>query len=85
MRKWPGVKGWRSLGSEDMGVMGREFKHASILFNNVFISLNVKFEFPRILLKCPLTDLTLISHKSPIWGDLGGIKCHFIPSFAAMF
>ena len=41
IRKWLGVRAARFFGSEDIGVMGREFKMASISMRYVFIVSNV--------------------------------------------
>jgi len=30
-----------------------------------------------------LTDLTVASHFPPKWGALGGLKIHYVPSFAS--
>lgn len=51
-----------------MGVIGREFKIASILHNNVFISSNVNRPIELVFIKCLLVDLTAASHRPPKCG-----------------
>jgi hypothetical protein len=79
IRKWNGVRTSRSLGSAVSGVSGLEFKHASIRTKSVYSSFCVKWELPSTFFKWVFTDFMLASHRPPIWGDLAGIKCQFIP------
>jgi hypothetical protein len=46
IRKWPGVREVKSWGSFDRGVIGREFKQASIIARSVYISskFNIRSE-----------------------------------------
>ena len=61
IRKCPGVRAANSEGSDERGVIGREFKIASIWANNVANSSNVKLEFPTILFKWNLAAFTAAS------------------------
>lgn len=51
IKKCPGVSAARSFGSDVNGQSGLEFKHASIWYNNVDNSSNVKVVSPTILFK----------------------------------
>jgi hypothetical protein len=46
VRKWPGVKGFRSFGSDDNGVKGRDLRQAWIWVNSVCISSNENNALP---------------------------------------
>jgi hypothetical protein len=76
--KCPGVSTSKSKGSFDIGVIGRELKHASMRVRRVYISSYVTKETPRIFLRWLLTNLTPDSQIPPIGGLLGGMKCQDI-------
>ena len=80
IKKWPGVKGLKSLESGDKGVISLEFRTASILVIKVKNSSIVDFEFPIVFLRCVLKDLTPASQSPLKCGALSGMKRHSISS-----
>ena len=58
IRKWLGIRAVRSFGSDEMGVIGRKFRMASISIRYIFIASNVSNWFPTIFIKCFFIDLT---------------------------
>jgi hypothetical protein len=67
-----------SLGSDNIGVMGREFRMASISMTNVLRCSYVKTSVPTMRIRWRLNDFTAASHRPPKWGELGGLKRHCI-------
>ncbi|GFV46429.1 DUF5641 domain-containing protein [Trichonephila clavipes] len=82
VKKCPGVKGLRSLGSEESGDKGREFRTASICAINVVNSSKFMIADFATLNKMRFMDLMFASHNPPKWGEAGGMKFHSIPSSA---
>ncbi|GFV73769.1 hypothetical protein TNCV_4879531, partial [Trichonephila clavipes] len=82
VKKCPGVKGLRSLGSEESGDKGREFRTVSICAINVVNSSKFKIVDFATLNKMRFMDLMFASHNPPKWGEAGGMKFHSIPSSA---
>jgi hypothetical protein len=65
IRKCPGVKTFRSLGSSVSGHKGRELRQALIPVNNVYISSYVNEVWPITRLICPFTALIPASQRPP--------------------
>lgn len=84
-KKCAGVIHIGSEGSDDKGVNGREFKHASARVRRVDSSSNVIFTLPNNLPNNNFIDFTAASHKPPKCGEHGGIKCHDRPTLAKAF
>lgn len=68
IRKCAGVKGHRSFGSEEKGVMGLELRIASTCVKRVDSSSNVKCLSPNILVKWYFALLTPASQMPPKCG-----------------
>ena len=79
IRKWPGVRTRRSLGSAEIGLSGREFKIPLTSITKVLNSLKVNNWSVSTRLTWCLQHLTADSHMPPKCGERCGIKCHFIP------
>ena len=79
IRKCPGVRGSKSLGSELIGDIGREMRIASIWVIRVWNSSYVKTVVPMIFFKCLLVALTPDSQSPPKWGAPGDIIFHWVP------
>ncbi|GFU73073.1 hypothetical protein TNCV_4310071 [Trichonephila clavipes] len=79
VNKCPGVKGLRSLGSEESGDKGREFRTASICVTNAVDSSKFMIADFATLNKMRFMDLMFASHNPP---KAGGMKFHSIPSSA---
>ncbi|GFW15506.1 hypothetical protein TNCV_4656461 [Trichonephila clavipes] len=82
VKKCPGVKGLRSLGSEESGDKGREFRTASICAINVVNSSKFMIADFATLNKMRFMDLMFASYNPPKWREAGGMKFHSIPSSA---
>lgn len=80
IKKCAGVKAFRWKGSDDSGVIGREFKQALIRVKIVFSSSYVNKALPKVLLKWPFMDLIAASHNPPKCGERGGMNFHFTPT-----
>ena len=78
IRKCAGVSVWKSFGSLDGEVNGREFIMASICVSNVVNSSRGRVVLPVVFTKCRLKDLTAASQRPPKWGERGGIVSHWI-------
>ena len=83
MRKCPGVRGSKSLGTELIGDSGREFNIPSICITSVRNSSYERIVLPMIFLRCSLTAFTPASHNPPKCGARGGIIVHCVPRFVA--
>ena len=81
IRKWPGVRAIGSLGSDDIGDMGRELRMLSISIVNVFMSSKQSCSLPITRRTWCLNDFTAAYQIPPKWGDSGGINCHIISRF----
>lgn len=75
IKKWPGVNAVKSDGLCDIEDIGLELRQASIRDNKVWNSSNVYLVDPATFLKCCLKLFTPASHKPPICGAPGGMKC----------
>lgn len=78
------VRNCKSQGSDEIGVIEREFRIASICMRRVSNSSYLKLESFLIQIKWVLTALTAASHKPPWCGALGGIRCQQIPWLASL-
>lgn len=78
IRKWPGVRANRSLGSVDRGVSGREFRMASISMLTVLNSSNVNNFFAITCLRWCLNIFTVDSHSPRKFGESEGMNLHFM-------
>ena len=83
IRKCPGDSTSISLGSWDIGVKGRELRHASTRASTVLSSSKVNACKPIDRLRRILQLLTAASQSPPKCGALGGIVTHSTPRVAA--